>query len=423
MLPSRQCGPKASDCVRSTSLHKTRSLVECPEQPLGKPGYPWSRQRSGDYRDGYNSQCLIIILAIIYFYDYKGACIYYSSSTMTKAVSPFFPKRNLIQTCLLGAVACLNSQRQAAEPVPISVPTQKVKPMITIHTSTRVRSFLCSARRIGIFIWLMLPAVVPAQFTVNLATGNSSYNHVDLRIPSPGLSFEFKRFYNAKDTTSAGPPLGFGWTHSYNIRLSVTSSNSAVVIAFGDGHQESYSTNGAGGFTSEAGVFNSLTTSSGTFTLTTKAQQKYIFDAQGQLTSIVDKNANSVTLIYNGSNLITITDPVGRSINFSYNANGCLTQITDPLGRTVQFVYGSSTNLISVTDPRGGVTQFAYNANHQIIQAIDPLGNTFVSLVYNGTGVVSSQTDALGDATTFGYNFVNGVTTVTDAKGDVSYNH
>ena len=33
---------------------------------------------------------------------------------MTKTVSPFFPKRNLIQTCLLGALACLNSRRRAA---------------------------------------------------------------------------------------------------------------------------------------------------------------------------------------------------------------------------------------------------------------------------------------------------------------------
>jgi hypothetical protein len=33
---------------------------------------------------------------------------------MTKTVSPFFPKRNLIQICLLDAVACLNSLRRAA---------------------------------------------------------------------------------------------------------------------------------------------------------------------------------------------------------------------------------------------------------------------------------------------------------------------
>jgi hypothetical protein len=109
---------------------------------------------------------------------------------------------------------------------------------------------------------------------VNLATGNYIYNHVDLQIPGRGLPFEFQRYYNSKAATSANPPLGFGWTHSYNIVLSINSSNSAV-IAFGDGHQETYATNGAGGYISEPGIYNVLTASGGNFTLTTKEQQQY----------------------------------------------------------------------------------------------------------------------------------------------------
>src|ERR1035437_3404027 len=61
---------------------------------------------------------------------------------MTKTVSPFFPKRNLIPICLLGAVAWLNSRRRAAEPVPSLTSTRKVKPMTTVLASTCVRSFL-----------------------------------------------------------------------------------------------------------------------------------------------------------------------------------------------------------------------------------------------------------------------------------------
>ena len=60
------------------------------------------------------------------------------------------------------------------------------------------------------------------------------------------MPFEFKRFYNSKDTIGTGLPLGFGWTHSYNIKLSINASNSAV-IAYGDGHQETYPTNVTGG--------------------------------------------------------------------------------------------------------------------------------------------------------------------------------
>jgi YD repeat-containing protein len=258
---------------------------------------------------------------------------------------------------------------------------------------------------------------------VNLATGNYVYNHLDIQIPRRGLPFEFQRYYNSKAAASANQPLGFGWTHSYNIYLSINSSNSAV-IAFGDGHQETYATNGAGGYISEPGIYNVLTASGGNYTLTTKEQQNYNFNSSGQLTTIVDKNNNTVSLAYTGIKLTTITNTVGRVISFAYNANNCLTNITDPLGRTVQFAYDANTNLIRVMDTRGGLTQFGYDQYHQMTNAIDPRGNTFVSMQYDlQKRVVFSQKDALQNATTFTYDFVNNVTTVTDAMNNVSYNY
>ena len=268
------------------------------------------------------------------------------------------------------------------------------------------------------------PTQPTSKDPVNLATGNYTYNHVDLQIPGRGLPFEFQRYYNSKATASTGLPLGFGWTDSYNIGLSVSSSNNAVVIAFGDGHEEMYATNGAGGYISQPGIYSVLTASGGAYTLTTKEQQKYNFNSQGQLTSIVDKNNNTVSLAYTGNKLATITNTVGRLINFAYNANNCLTNITDPMGRTVRFAYDANTNLISVTDTRGGLTQFGYDQYHQMTNAIDPRTNTFVSMVYDDEQrVVSSQKDALQNATTFSYDFVNKVTTVTDAMNNVSYNY
>jgi RHS repeat-associated protein len=266
------------------------------------------------------------------------------------------------------------------------------------------------------------PTQPTSKDPVNLATGNYTYNHVDLQIPGRGLPFEFQRYYNSKATASTGLPLGYGWTDSYNIGLTVSPSNNAVVITFGDGHAEMYATNGAGGYFSQAGIYNVLTTSGGNYTLTTKEQQKYNFNSPGQLTSIVDKNNNTVSLAYTGIELTTITNTVGRVISFAYNANNCLTNITDPLGRTVRFAYDANTNLISVTDTRGGLTQFGYDQYHQLTNAIDPRDNTFVSMQYDDEQrVVSSQKDALQGATTFTYDFVAGKTTVVDAMTNVSY--
>ena len=267
------------------------------------------------------------------------------------------------------------------------------------------------------------PTQAKSPDPVNLATGNYIYDHVDLRLPGRGLPFEFKRFYNSKDTIGTGLPLGYGWTHSYNINLSINASNSAV-IAYGDGHRETYATNGSGGYLGEPGLFNTLTNNGGTFTLITTDQKKYNFSAQGRLTSIADKNNNTIGFTYSNANLTTITDTVGRSILFSNDSSGLLAKITDPLGRTVRFNYDANTNLISVSDLRGNLTQFGYDEYHQITNSIDPRGNTFVSMVYDPLRrVVSSQTDALLNPTSFEYDFVNRVTTVTDAYNNKSYTY
>jgi RHS repeat-associated protein len=282
---------------------------------------------------------------------------------------------------------------------------------------------VCVASLLRLVLLGMTPADALAQSTVDPATGSFSYDHTDLQIPCFGLPFEFKRHYNSQNANNATSPIGYGWTHSYNIRLTLTSSNGTAVITYADGKQESYLTNGAGGFMGGAGVFNSLTASGGTYTLTTKAQRKYVFDAQGWLTSIVDRNGNTLTMAYSGSNLTSVTDPAGRAISFSYNSIGYLTRFTDPANRFAQFSYDANTNLSSFTDFNGRATHFTYDANHRITQAMDSLGNAFATPVYDGTGAVSSLAGAFGQTTLFGYNFATGITTITDPKGNVSTNH
>ena len=284
-------------------------------------------------------------------------------------------------------------------------------------TDTRSFTILVTGQALG-----NNPTQPKSTDPVNLATGNYIYDHVDLRFPGRGMPFEFKRFYNSKDTTGSGLPLGYGWTHSYNINLSINTSNSAV-ITYGDGHRETYATNGVSGYLSEPGVFNSLTATGGTYTLTAKDQKQFNFNLQGLLTSIADKNGNTIAFTYDGASLSVITDTVGRSINFSNDVNGCLVQITDPLGRAVRFTYDASTNLVNVSDLRSNLTQFGYDEYHQITNAIDPRGNTFVSMVYDQQRrVVSSQKDALLNPTSFVYDFVNRTTTVTNADGNISIN-
>jgi RHS repeat-associated protein len=259
---------------------------------------------------------------------------------------------------------------------------------------------------------------------VNLANGNYVFEHSFLKIPGKGFPFDFGIFYNSQFADQSGKPLGYGWTHSYNIRLSATSSN--AIIAFGDGHTETHYLN-SGQYQAEAGVYGILTNNpDGSFTLTGKDQTRRNFDPQGHLTYVADKNANTLSLSYNNGVLTNITDTAGRQIVFQPDANGLLRQVTDPIGRSVQFVYDSqTTNLIAIIDANLGTNSFLYDTNHQLTDAYDARGAHFVHNTYDSLQrVVSYQTDAYTNQSGFYYDFVNRVTYVTNALNKIAiYRH
>ncbi len=257
---------------------------------------------------------------------------------------------------------------------------------------------------------------------VNLATGNYSYEHVDLRLPGRGLPFEFKRFYNSKGRIEANAPFGPRWTHSYQLRL-VSGTDGKMTLYRGDGNTEAYEPQKAG-YKPEPGVHNMLLKNADTtFSLISKEQVRHDFNAQGRLASITDRNGNTIMLHYTSGGLLdTITDTVGRVIAINSDGSGRITKITDPLNHSVTFAYDTNSDLVTATDRRGKATQFTYDADHQITAATDPNGNKFVRNVYDAMNrVVSSQKDALNGETKFEYDFVSHITTVTDALGYKSW--
>jgi YD repeat-containing protein len=129
-----------------------------------------------------------------------------------------------------------------------------------------------------------------------------------------------------------------------------------------------YATNGAGGYVSQPGIYNVLTTSGGNVHPDHQRTAEIQFSIPGPTHFHRGQKQQHRFAGLHWNNLTTITNTVGRVISFAYNANNCLTNITDPLGRTVRFAYDANTNLISVTDTRGGLTQFGLrpvSPNHQ----------------------------------------------------------
>jgi YD repeat-containing protein len=146
------------------------------------------------------------------------------------------------------------------------------------------------------------------------------------------------------------------------------------------------------------------------------------YNPRGQLTKVTDALGNATTYTYDANGyLTTIQSPVaGSTYGFTYDAFGRVASVTDPAQITVMYAYdaadrptsatfpdGTSTtfaynllDLASVTDRLGQTTSFAYDAGRELVQTKDPLGNT-VTLNYCACGQVSSIVDPLGNTTTF----------------------
>ena len=194
--------------------------------------------------------------------------------------------------------------------------------------------------------------------SVNVVFGNYVQQSVDLFVSGRGLDVRFVRTHNSASLTDG--PLGYGWTHSFNMALTQESSTT-VLVRNADGRLDRFTLDGSS-YQPPPGVFNVLTDNGDdTFSLKHKDQTVYNFDTTGRLASIVDKNDNTITLGYSGDNLTTITDTVGRAITLTYNPNNHLTNIADSTGRTITYTYDFSGDLTSATDPGGATTTYEYD--------------------------------------------------------------
>ncbi|MHB1042661.1 MAG: DUF7948 domain-containing protein [Eubacteriales bacterium] len=256
------------------------------------------------------------------------------------------------------------------------------------------------------------PYCLYGKGSVNLSTGNYILEETDLAIPSIGPSLELTRFYNSTDTYTG--PLGAGWTHNYNTNLTVNNGQS-ITVTYADGHTALFTSNGTG-YVRPAGCFETLEACpEDTYVLTFKDQTKYTYNVAGQLTGITDKNNNTLTLAYTNGLLSEATEPSGRKLTFTYNADNRLAGVTDPSGRNVFYDYDSSGNLNTVKDVRGGITRYNYN-NLGLTEIIAPDGNILLGNDYDSCSRVTRQTDGRGNATGFNYD-LPGRTAMTDALG------
>lgn len=133
---------------------------------------------------------------------------------------------------------------------------------------------------------------------VNVATGQKYEEALDVSISTPGIPLEFRRSYNGALLNDG--PLGYGWTHTYNIVLTVVQSNPLrVSISDTDGrvmyfYQIPRTYTGEARFYGESGTRDRLKkiTSTGQYVLRRSGSDlTYTFGTDNKLASITDPMA------------------------------------------------------------------------------------------------------------------------------------
>ncbi|WP_119392177.1 RHS repeat-associated core domain-containing protein [Taklimakanibacter lacteus] len=170
----------------------------------------------------------------------------------------------------------------------------------------------------------------------------------------------------------------------------------------------------------------------------------WAYELNGLLKEIRYKSGYSQTLAYTGINNTSITDNLGRSLQFAYDSLGLMTSMTAPDGKVYKYTYlnpvdtphedlnymlkevilPDSTPLVDTDNPR--VTYHYENPNflHALTGITDERGVRYATWTYDNRGRVLTSSHAGGaDTYGFAYDDVNNTRTVTNPLGKQTIYH
>jgi RHS repeat-associated protein len=262
---------------------------------------------------------------------------------------------------------------------------------------------------------------------VDTSTGNFWHTFNDFSLPSNlGMPLDVSHTYNSLAAGTDGP-LGFGWSDSLHVSLSVDSLG-IVTVRQENGSEVSF-TPTADGFSAPSRVLATLVKNPDkSYSFTRNATDHFDFDGISRLVRQYGLTGNPATgygiMQYSydaAGRLAKITNPVGRWIAVGYEPDRRhIHLLTDSMGRNLTFNHDSHGNLVSFIAVDGARTTFTYDGAHRMLTMLDPQQQDAAAKVpltnhYDAKGRVDWQTDQLGRTTAFIYN--NESTTVIDPAG------
>jgi len=235
----------------------------------------------------------------------------------------------------------------------------------------------------------------------------------DLYLDGP-FPLKFARYYASMLAREglASSHLGPNWLGTYDWTLSIAGSNATLVTNEGAAIRFTQGVGGGWNLTSPTYARFKLDLVGGAWRVTNPVDRRvYFFDGTTWLlTSILDERGNTLSLSYgSGGRLAQVSDGLGRALSFSYDGVGELTQVTDGT-RNVHYSFTGGV-LTGVTDAGAHPWSYAYapGAIQGLLTGVmEPLGNTPVTQMFDASGRVMSQMDAMGGPVSYQYDTPSG---------------
>ena len=286
----------------------------------------------------------------------------------------------------------------------------------------------------------------PCGNPINPGTGNKYQIETDYTGNGP-YPLTFARSYNSLVPTNGN--LGSHWRSSYSQSLIIDPNNTQVTAVRPNAREYIFTLNGAQWAPDPDVTGRLIELLDGSsirigWEYRTSNDTIETYSADGKLLSLTRRDGLIQTLAYDvaaidggdgdANTLDTVTDPAGRTLGFSYDANGRVATVTDPAGAVYTYAYDANDNLASVTypdetpaDPNDNPQRIYHyedtNFPHALTGITDENGNRFATWGYDAQGRAILSEHAGGtERVDVVYN-ADGTTTVTDSQGHVETVH
>ncbi len=280
---------------------------------------------------------------------------------------------------------------------------------------------------------------------VNQLTQNVFINDTPLWYdPAYGPSIDVTLSYNSHDASNYVSPVGNKWSLNLGAHLVEAPSDKdgwgRITLFSADGKQMVFEPENDPiavvdykvQYRSQRGVYDTLTRTSSTgFVLTSPEGDKSFFGVQEGISSSVpmllaerDRFGHTLTFHYIQPSahqvlIGSVTAADGKTVRFSYNANGRLVAAHDPFDRSASFSYDAYGNLVECIDMGGYAFQYTYDNKVNVRQMNTPQGPWNFAYVYQAVHNTHEDSvtisDPLGQKEKFAWDGHKAV--VTDHRG------